>query len=278
MHTQWSRMMVRTCTSVPNSSLSHSVSTRSKPRAPASASSTGSAAPSIHAGGSMPAMAQKVGARSTSPTGALTTDGGRRARGRRSPHQRQAHERIHVVGALEQQPEVPLQLAVVGGEHHVEVLAPPEAVDAGEDPPEGLVDELALDRVPGVDLAHLVGGEGGRHPVGRGLVVGHQGPVVPEPPVAGLGVEDGLALGPVLGIPVGQGHLAPVDAADLGLRRVPGVVGVGEAHPAEPVLGRVQARPARRWCGRPPSRCGRSRDRSGLTLTWGAPVSRPRPR
>ena len=46
---------------------------------------------------------------------------------------------------------------------------------------------------------------------------------------------------PVLRIPVGQGHLAPVDAADLGLGRVPGVVGVGEAHPAEPVLRRVQA-------------------------------------
>jgi hypothetical protein len=90
VHTQWSRMMVRTCTSVPNSSLSHSVSTRSKPRAPASASSTGSAEPSIQAGGSMPAMAQKVGARSTSPTGALTTEGagelegaGRHTSGRR---------------------------------------------------------------------------------------------------------------------------------------------------------------------------------------------------
>ncbi len=60
---------------MPNSSLSHSVRTLSKPRASASASSTGSGEPCIHSGGSMPAMAQKVGARSTRPTGRETTDG-----------------------------------------------------------------------------------------------------------------------------------------------------------------------------------------------------------
>ena len=45
------------------------------PRAAASASSTGSAVPCIHSGASRPAISQNVGARSTRPTGALTTAG-----------------------------------------------------------------------------------------------------------------------------------------------------------------------------------------------------------
>ncbi len=60
---------------MPNSSLSHSVSTLSKPRDSASVSSTGRGLPCIHSGGWIPAMAQKVGARSTSPTGRVTTVG-----------------------------------------------------------------------------------------------------------------------------------------------------------------------------------------------------------
>ena len=58
--------------------------------------------------------------------------------------------------------------------------------------------------------------------------------------MAGLAVDDGLALGPVLGVAGGEGDLAPVHPADLGLRRVPRMVGVGEAHPAEPVLVSIE--------------------------------------
>ena len=105
-----------------------------------------------------------------------------------------------MVRALEQQPEVALQLAVVGGEDHVEVVGPAPIGHAAEDPAQGLVDELALDGVAGVDLTDLVGGEGGRDPRGRRFVVGHQRAVVPEPPVPGLAVQDGLAPGPVLGL------------------------------------------------------------------------------
>ena len=144
-------------------------------------------------------MSQNVAARSTRPTGAVHDRRRDAGRGRGPPHQRQPHQPVDVVRALEQQPEVALELAVVGGEDDVDVVGPAPRVDGGQHPAEGLVDELALDGVAGVDLAHLVGGQGGRHPVGGRLVVGHQRAVVPEPPVAGLGVEDALALGGRLG-------------------------------------------------------------------------------
>ena len=129
---------------------------------------------------------------------------------------------------------------MVGGEHHVDVVGPAPLGDPGQHPAERLVDQLDLDGVAGVHLADLVGGQGGRHPVGRRLVVGHQRPVVPGPPVAGLAVEDRLPRRPGPRVAGRQRHLAPVDAAHLGLRRVPGVVGVGEAHPAEPVVVGVE--------------------------------------
>ena len=50
----------------------------------------------------------------------------------------------------------------------------PRAAMPAQHPAERLVDELALHRVAGVDLAHLVGGQRGRHPLGGRLVVRHQ--------------------------------------------------------------------------------------------------------
>ena len=110
-------------------------------------------------------MAQNVGARSTEPD--RPADHRRRDAGgrRRPPDERQAHQPVDVVRTLEQQPEVALQLAVVGGEHDVDVVAPAAAFDGRQHPPDRLVDQLALDGVAGVDLAHLVGGERRRHPV-----------------------------------------------------------------------------------------------------------------
>ena len=179
-----------------------------------------------------------------------------------------------MVRTLEQQSEVALELAVVGGEDHVEVVGPAPLGDAAEHPAHGLVNELALDGVAGVDLADLVGGEGGGHPVGRRLVVGHQRPVVPEAPVPGLGVQDGLAFRPVLGVAGRQGDVAPVDAAHLGLRRVPGMVGVGEAHPAEPVLVRPDGvQPGHGAIGHPVRVVQRAVD--GVDLDLGASVSPP---
>jgi hypothetical protein len=69
-----------------------------------------------------------------------------------------------VVRALEQQAEVALQLAMVRREDHVDVVFPAASRDAGEHPAERFVDELALDRVAGVHLAHLIGGERRGHP------------------------------------------------------------------------------------------------------------------
>ena len=61
-----------------------------------------------------------------------------------------------MVGPFEQQAEVSLEFAVVGGEHHVDVVGPPPGGDRAKDPAERLVDQFALHRVAGVDLAHLV--------------------------------------------------------------------------------------------------------------------------
>ena len=55
----------------PGNWLSHSQKTRSRPVP----SAVGSAAPSIHSGCGSPAIAQKVGARSTWPTGSSTSAG-----------------------------------------------------------------------------------------------------------------------------------------------------------------------------------------------------------
>ncbi len=61
---------------------------------------------------------------------------GRRHRRARSgaPHERHADQGVHVVRALEQQAEVTLELAVVGGEHDVGVVAPAPLFDAGHAP------------------------------------------------------------------------------------------------------------------------------------------------
>ncbi len=95
----------------------------------------------------MPAMAQNVGARSTWPTGLVTTAAGVLAGRCRPPDERQSHQPVDVVRALEQQPEVALQLAVVGGEHDVDVVGPASRGDGGEHAADGFVDQFALDGV-----------------------------------------------------------------------------------------------------------------------------------
>ncbi len=181
-------------------------------------------------------MAQNVGARSTSPTGRVTAAGvapldgaGRQISGSRI-------RPSTWYGPLNNRPKSPCSSpwSVVTT---TSTSSPhPRAAIAREHATDGLVDQLALDRVAGVDLAHLVGGQRRRDPVVRRLVVGHERAVVPRPPVARLGVEHGLAGGGVGDVAVRERHVAPVDAVELGGRRIPRVVRVREAHPAEPVV------------------------------------------
>ncbi len=81
MATHPSRVIVRRCTAMPCSSLSHSVRTRCCGSATASASAVGRDAPCIQSVAGSPAIVQKVGARSTSPTARVTTDGATPAEG-----------------------------------------------------------------------------------------------------------------------------------------------------------------------------------------------------
>src|ERR1035438_268581 len=90
------------------------------------------------------------------------------------------------------------------------------------------------------------------HPLGRRLVVAHEPSVVPGTPVAGLLIEQRLAFTRALRIVHGQRHVAPRHAADFGLGRIPRMMGVGKAHPAEPVLlGCLLFEPANRPIGDP---------------------------
>ncbi len=172
---------------------------------------------------------------------------------------------------------------MVGGEHDVDVVGPSPCGDGGEHTPDRLVDQLDLDGIDGVHLAHLVGGHRRRHPVVRGLVVADQPAVVPGPPVARLGVEHRLALGGVGDVSGRQVDVAPRHAVQFALRRVPRVVRVGEAHPAEPVVGGAQRiEPGDRAVGHPVGVVPLARDgvvpylrRAGVAAAHGVHLERP---
>ena len=141
---------------------------------------------------------------------------------------------------------------MVGGVDHVEIVVPTPCGDRRDHPAQRLVDQLALDGVAGVDLAHLIRRQCRRHPVGRGFVVGDQAAFVPGLPVAGLGIEHRLALPRILDVAGRQWHVAPIDATELRRRRVPRMMWIGEAHPAEPVVvGTERVEPRDRAIGDP---------------------------
>ena len=129
---------------------------------------------------------------------------------------------------------------MVGGEEHVGVVGPAALGDALQDAPARLVDQLVHHVALGADLAHLVVGErAGTEPAGAPLAV-LPAPLVPGQPVRRLLREhgpDGLV---GAGVARRQVELAPRHASQLARRRVPRMVGVGEAHPAEPVVVRVE--------------------------------------
>ena len=85
--------------------------------------------------------------------------------------------------------------------------------------------------------------------------------------MAGFVVEDPLALGGRLRVADGKRDVAPVDATHLRLGRVPRVVGVGEAHPTEPVgIGIEGIEPRDRPIGDPVGVVPVARDRVVLHL------------
>src|SRR5699024_11682695 len=93
----------------------------------------------------------------------------------------------------------------------------------------------------GVDLADLVVCQIGGDEVARRTVdVGHRS-VVPREPVGGALGEDLPDAFVGTGMPGGQFQVAPVHSVTFGGRGIPRVVGVGKAHPAEPVLVLVEA-------------------------------------
>ena len=216
--------------------LSHSVMTRSRPEP----SATGSVAPCIHSGVGTLAIEQKVGARSTWPTGSCTSAGEMPADGAGRHTKGTRIERVAVVRALEEEPEVALQLAVVGREHDVGVVAPAAVVDAAQDAAARLVDQLVLDVHERVDLAHLVVRHACGHEASRPAFTVVERAVEPLEPVARLLGQHLAAHVDRSGMARREIEVAPRHARHLGRRWVPGVVRVGEAEPEEPVLVRVE--------------------------------------
>src|SRR5699024_5209201 len=82
--------------------------------------------------------------------------GGHPGRPGRTPHHRQSCQCVDVVGALEQESEVSLELTVVTGQDDVCVVPPTAFLEFGQDPSECLVEHLVLDVHQGVDLTDLV--------------------------------------------------------------------------------------------------------------------------
>ncbi|CAB4577560.1 unannotated protein [freshwater metagenome] len=117
-----------------------------------------------------------------------------------------------MIRALEEQPEIALELAVIGGEDDVEVIAPPLCLDCRENSTDGFVDEFVFDMRHRVDFANLIGGKGGGNPLAGSLVIADEHAVVPKAPVARFGVDDCFAFGLILRIANGKVELAPVDA------------------------------------------------------------------
>ena len=238
------------------------------PRASASASSTGRAAPSIHGSAGEPGdgaerrgqVDQPDRAWSPPPAPRRPTGAGRQISGSRI-------RPSTWYGPLNSRPKSPCSSPWSVVNTTSRSSAQPRAAIAGEHPAERLVDQLDLDGVAGVDLAHLVGGERGRHPAGRGLVVRHERRRRTRAASAGAWRRgcararrgDSRVAGR-------QRHVAPVDPAQLGRPAGPtGGAGRGSSS-SRTSRRRRRARRARRSCDRPPSRCGTTR------AAWGCPA------
>ncbi|CAB4726152.1 unannotated protein [freshwater metagenome] len=157
-----------------------------------------------------------------------------------------------MVRALKEEPKIALELAVIGGEHDVEVLAPTLDIDRSEHATDGFVDEFVLDMGHRVDFANLIGGKGCRNPLAGSFVIADELSVVPKAPVTWFGIDDRFAFGLVLRITDRKIEFAPVDAMQFGFRWIPRVVRIRETHPAEPVVFAVQTiEPRDRSIGNP---------------------------
>ena len=115
------------------------------------------------------------------------------------------HQGVDVIRTFEQQPEIALEFAVIGGEDHVGLVGPAPRRDLVQDTSERFVDEFALHRVAGVDLTNLVVGQRCRYPFLGGFVVRDQRSVVPQPPMSGFGVEDRFAFATIGRVSAGSG-------------------------------------------------------------------------
>ena len=222
-------------------------------------------------------MPQKVGARSTRPTGRVTTAGatppvraGRHTRGSRM-------SASTWYGPLKSSPKSPCSSPwSLVNTTSTSSLQPRSSIRRSTRPSASSISSHST-ALRAFTSRTWSARERRRDPVGRRLVVGDERPVVPETPVAGLGVEDLLPLARPSPGSRRKGDLAPVDPARPRTAAGPtGGAGPGSSSSRTSRRRRRGSR-ARRSCGPPPSRCGIGRARSGWPSP-GAPRCHPRPR
>jgi hypothetical protein len=154
----------------------------------------------------------------------------------RPPYEREPHQRIGVVRALEDEPVIALELAVIGREEDVRVAIPSPHRDALEHSPARLVDQLVHDVRHRVDLADAVVRDVLRA-IRAGTAFGVDERAVPcREPVRRLSREDALDLVLAARVAGREVEVAPVAAPELARGRVPRMVRIGERHPNEPVV------------------------------------------
>ncbi len=117
-----------------------------------------------------------------------------------------------MIGPLEHQPVVALELAVVRGEEDVGVLEGARRLEERHDAAHRLVDELVLHVDHRVDLAHLIVGHPSGDEARRPSLGVAEAALVPRQPVRRPVAEDLLDGLAVARVTLRQWEVAPVDA------------------------------------------------------------------
>ena len=155
---------------------------------------------------------------------------------RRAPDQWDMHQRFNMIGALEQQAEIALQLTMVSGEKDIRFIVPTSGCQIVGDQADGIVDQLVLGVNHGIDFADLIGGCFGRHVIRRHFEIEPGVALIPFQPVSRFVFKNLNTFFRRSGVPRRQWQISPIKPLRGGGGRVPRVMGVGKAHPAEPVV------------------------------------------
>ena len=138
-----------------------------------------------------------------------------------------------MIGALEHQSVIALQLTMISSEKDICLVIQVLRFKVIDDPLAGFINQLILDVRHRIDFAHLVSGHVRWHILSRRLKVAPEARLIVAKPVFGFSREHPPS---VIAIQIGrwQIKIAPVHSMKLRARHIPGVMRVRKAHPAKP--------------------------------------------